>query len=457
MTRKSGLGHVRARNERLRPSVRVLQCRRAMSRLTASLLVLGSVLAACGADEAPISGAGFTVRFQLSKGGTLQAACAEVSEVSRVSVRVLSADGLTPLPGWPQEASCATGEFVGRSLAEGTYTLELVASGTLADDPAATLFKLRRPLVLPADRQLDVVLAPEVAFLEVAWAFSTTQDLVPCAEVESLSLFLGTGAAGTGSYRKTNLDCTLGRFTIPTPLLPQNFTLILEAYARDTGLKLYSVTEQRLLERGTNPPLTVSLRPVGGELVFDWSFLVGAASVTACDDPRVAVGSLTARVTSDQGDDPIEAVLPCAGQRPVRMPGARFTQGRALRLTLHGEGEHRFLSEHLFVTGAGDTDLGLLTVLAVGSATVTVTRTATGSACPPQLDTLRVRVTRVGTRTPSVDTELPLTGGMAPVLDVPLGDYSVSVEGRQAAAVACQVTAERSITTRDNPWEPFEL
>ena len=91
MTRKSGLGHVRARNERLRPSVRVLQCRRAMSRLTASLLVLGSVLAACGADDAPISGAGFTVRFQLSKGGTLQAACAEVSEVSRVSVRVLSA------------------------------------------------------------------------------------------------------------------------------------------------------------------------------------------------------------------------------------------------------------------------------------------------------------------------------------------------------------------------------
>lgn len=456
MTRKSGLRHVQARNERLRPSVRVLQCRRAMSRLTASLLVLGSVLAACGADEAPISGDGFTVRFQLSKGGTLQAACAAVPEVSKVSVRVLSADGLTPLPGWPREADCASGVFAA-NLSEGAYTLEVVASGTLADDPAATLFKLRRPLVLPADRELDVVLAPEVAFLEVAWAFSTTQDLVPCAEVESLSLFLGTGAAGTGSYRKTNLDCALGRFTIPTPLLPQNFTLILEAYARDTGLKLYSVTEQRLLERGTNPPLTVSLRPVGGELVFDWSFMVGAASVTACDDPRVAVSSLMARVTSDQGDDPIEAVLPCAGQRPVRMPGARFTQGRALRLSLHGEGEHRFLLEQRFVTGAGDTDLGLLTVPAVGSATVTVTRTATGSACPAQLDALRVRVTRVGSRTASVDTELPLTGGLTPVIDVPLGDYSVSVEGRQAAAVACQVTAERSITTRENRWEPFEL
>ncbi len=417
-------------------------------------VALSAALAACGTDD-PSSpeDAGFTVAFSLSKGGTEQLPCSAVPDVDRVRVRVLASDGISPLLGWPQQADCALGTFTDKGLGEGTYFLELTAQGELFGDPEATLFKARRQFTLPADRDIEISLAPEVAFLEVTWSFATG-DLAPCSEIESLTLAIGTGA-GSGSYNKSNIDCTAGRFAVPTPLLPQNLSLTMSALSKVSGSTLYTVAENRLLERGQNPPFAVVFRPLGGELLFDWAFLVGAASITACDDARVGVSSLHARVVDPQGED-FAADIPCAGQRPVRFPGERFTQGRALILELSAEGVQRFAFSRPFTTTAGDTDLGLLQLPAVGSATVTVTRQA-GSSCVAGIDRVRVQVTPVGERTPILSVELPTTGGMVPVLDVPLGDYTVEAAGLQGAAVGCQTGGPRTIAGRTNRWEPLEL
>lgn len=461
MTRKSRRPCRTPIKLRLRPSVRALQCRWAMMRTTPAplaALALSWALVACGSDGEPSDpSAGFSVDFSLSKGGTSLLACRDVPDVNRVRVRVLASDGFSPLLGWPQDADCATGRFTNTTLPAGSYVLEVTAQGDLFDDPEALLFKARRPFTLPADRAMEISLAPEVAFLEVTWSFATG-DLTPCSEIESLSLSIGTGAAGTGSYNENGIDCTAGRFAVPTPLLPQNLSLSMRARSKISGSTLYTVAEDRLLERGQNPPFAVVFRPLGGELLFDWAFMVGAATITPCDDSRVGVSSLVARVIDAMGED-LEADIPCAGQRPVRFPGERFTQGRVLTLELSAEGVQRFKVAREFTTAVGDTDLGLLTLPAVGSATVAVSRSP-GSSCPATVSRLTVSATPIGGGEAVSLGELPAEGGSLLVRDVPLGEYTVQVAGRIGASMGpppCEVSGPRTIDGRTNRWEPFEL
>jgi len=422
---------------------------------TRNLVLAGTLLiAACGGDSAPSGG--LTVHFQLSKGGLKD--CKDVREVRAVSVKVLGADGVTALPGWPKTADCGTGVFTDSTVPAGSYTIEVIATGDLFDDPKATLFKVRREITLPGDSNITIALAPEVAFLAVSWTFSTTGDLSPCTdEIDTVSIFLGSGAAGAGTFTETDLPCAMGTYAIPTPLLAQNYTVKLDAYAKNTGRKIYDVDEQRLLERGDNPTFAVVFEPVGGRLLFDWQFaILGTAPITACDDARVGVSSVVAQITTNAGDDPIDVEIPCAAQRPFAVPGARFTEGKQLYVTLTAEGVQRFRGTRPIITHAGDTDLGLIPLAAVGSATVTVTRTAT-TACPAQISGISVLVTPVSGRAPTVMTTIDAMGGTVPVLDVPLDEYDVVAEGLVNGVSACRVARREIISGRANRWRPIEL
>lgn len=417
-------------------------------------LLLGAV-GACGSSDDPNpADAGFTVDFSLSKGTEAPLACSAVSAVRGVTVRVFATDGLTLLPGWPQQADCASGRFTDTSLGAGSYVLEVQATGDLFEDPAAVLFAIRRPITLPADRAVTLDLSPEVGFMELTWTFAPSNDLAPCAdEVGDLSLSFSTGPGA--SYSRTRLDCAAGRHVIPVPLLPQSYTLKMEAYAQgEDPSRIYTIEVSNVLvERGQNPPFAVALRPTGGEVLFDWSFMVGAASVQACDDSRVGVRTLEARITNALGDPPLVASIPCDGQRPVRFPGFRPPEGQPWTLTLiSAGGAQRFVGSEDFTAARGDTDLGLLTLTAVGSATVTVTRTSS-SACVPDGMGLHVTGTAAGESMPTFVADLPDTGGMAPIVDVPLGEYRVVV---QSGARIC-VEGTRTISMRTNNWEPFEL
>lgn len=411
-------------------------------------------LAGCsGESDTPVS---FTVRAKLSDGVTA-ALCSATAGVTRLEYKVLSPDGLSTQAGWPKTQDCASADmFTDSSMAPGSYVLEVTAVGTLAGDPNAVLYRARRPLELPADAMVDLSLEPQVAFLKLSWKFADKDLATVCAqEIERLSLFISTGAAGTGSFMNLDLGCQSTPYEVPALFLPQGYTIQMNAEAKGTGLKLYSATETRLLERGRNPEFTVVLRPLGSRIRFDFRFAIEAAMADACDDARVAATSVTATVRNMDGDDPVVATIPCSAQRPIEFPGASFTKGRALELDVESEGVHRFLAKRPFLlTMDGDADLGLLTLRAVGSATISASVTST--ACGT-IDRIAADVQDSTSHMSIFQGDLGATGGNLIVPDVPYGDYDVSVQGFAGAVAKCRAASRGRISGRENVWAPLSL
>jgi hypothetical protein len=420
-----------------------------MRRATVLLLIAG---AACGGENSPR--AGFEVRFLISRGGkTFE--CRDVAEVQSVEVTILNANGLTPLPGWPRSADCASGSLTDQTLPAGSYVVEVAALGTLAGTPDTVLFRARREITLPSE-PIEISLAPEVAFLAVEWSFERMGNLDPCDdEIDRVHLYVSTGAAGPGSYRNESLGCRDTPFSIPTPFLAQPYTVRLEAYSRQTGRLLYVVRDsQRVLQRGDNPTYQAVFVPSGGRLTFDWQFGVSGAISQDCTDPRVGVGAMNVHIENTLGDEPVDAAVDCRVPRPFTFRDARFGDGEQLRFELRGEGTRRFYASRLFTMPAMDLDLGLLTLNPVGNATVAFTVTPT---CAAAVDGFEVTLSEVATGNLSRDVDLDAMERSAALRDVVYGEYQVAIVGRRAGATQCSAQGRREIRDRENAWAPFDL
>lgn len=414
------------------------------------LLLAALALSACGGDTSE-GGAGLSLRFSLFDAGR-NLACTEVSAVREVEVLVLTADGLTPLPGFPKAADCATGTF-STALADGRYTLQITAYGQLGADPNGSLFESRTPIELPRDASLEVSLEPQIATLELGWAFEVDGALGPCAdEVDEVSI---TVSSGTGGDAVTETHgCSDGPVRLGAYLRPRTYTVLVEAFSAE-GFRLYQLREMRVLERGPNTYSAV-LEPEGGRLRLGWRFAVPAgAPVVDCADPGVAVDGLSLRVTSQLGDEPVEERIACTTTQPYAVRASRFTRGRMLELELIGEGVHRYRAAERFTMPDGDRDLGVLTLRAVGSATVAWTVTAT-SACANRAGLqYAVRVVPDGAAEPAFESMVGDDVSSVRIAHLPYGPYQVSVTGRAGSMEICRSAGARSIERRVNAWAPF--
>lgn len=418
----------------------------------ADLLWMPLLFAACG-DDAGDAG-GITVRYLLSR-GVETVACSAVSEAREAQVTLFAADGLSVRPGYPKKVDC-NGEFSDPSVPPGSYVVEVAALGQLDDDPDVQLYRARTEITAPGT--VDLSLQPQVGTLTISWSFESMGNLAPCdSEIGVLYLFVSTEAAGQGgAYQNLSLRCDQTPFVIPRLFSPQTYSIRLEAYGADTDRRLYSAFEMRVIERGNNPEYHVILRPIGGRLLFDFRFNVGGAAVQTCDDDRVGAQNVTAVVRSPLGDDPVIETIDCAASRPVTLSGVRFVQGLNLDFELFAIGRHRFKASRAITMTPGDNDLGLITLDAVGTATVGFTVTAS-SACAGRADLYDVTVSDVVSGNLVRSASLDANGRSYVVSDVPYGEYMVTIAGKNGPAELCRTSGRRSIQTTSNDWMAFEL
>jgi hypothetical protein len=424
-----------------------------MRRFTALCAI--ALFSACGGDDGT-AGGGVEVKFQISRGMELKD-CSAVREVDAIKVTVFAQDGLSIYPGYPKAGDCATGSFSDPALPPGHYVVEILATGELGGDPRAVLYRARAEIDVPGS-VAELSLAPEIGFLTISWSFETLDNLAPCeGEVGDVALYVSTEAAGRGSYQNLNLTCGDTPFMIPVPFLPQSYTVRLEAFSSETGRKLYNVLENRVLERGQNEPFHAIFQPIGGRLIFDYNFRVREAMIDDCNDARVGAQSVVINVRSPLGDEPLQKMISCTDQRPVILAGARYSQGQQLRLELVSEGVHRFRAEKPIVMPAGDADLRLISLDAVGSATVAFTLTSSSACNGGAAEAFDVALATVPGMQLLRGETLEASGRSLALSDVPYGEYAVAIIGRRGMTVLCQTAGRRTIDGRRNTWPPFEL
>lgn len=420
-------------------------------------LLFGAIpllLSACGGESS--DAVGFDLEFRVTR-QERSLACSEVPEIRSARVTVFRADGVTVMPAWPKSADCASGALVDRTVPAGDYVIEVAALGELAGESDVVLFKARREVTLPSSEPIIMSLMPEVAFLTISWSFKTLDNLGPCEEeIGRIALYVSTGAAGPGSYNNLDLGCDQGPFELPTPFLPQRYTVRLEAYSELTGRLLYTFGEDRLLERGENPPFHAIFQPIGGRLIFDWRFAVRGAIYQACNDPQVGASEVLATVQNRAGDEPFISPIACDTQRPHALQGVRYTQGQELDIELAAEGVERFYAAQALRMPQGDADLGMLTLQAVGSATVAFTVTAS-SACAGGVAGFDVTLSDPVTQATVVENRLGPMERSLPLADVPFGEYRVRIAGTNGPTVICETSGLRTIEGRSSVWDPFAL
>lgn len=418
---------------------------------SALLVGLGTLLLAglggCGGEA---SSGGLSLTFDLSRGDD-PVACSEVSEVREVTLRIRDAQGQL-VSGVPTRADCATGAVEVPSLADGTYTVELTATGDLAGDPGATLFSATQEVTSPGGAA--ITLMPRVAFLSLGWTFGQ-DDLLPCgAEVEAVSVIVSTGAGTVGSYSGT-FGCTETPVVIPQPFDLQEYTIQVEANSAE-GFPLFTHTASRLLDRGANT-YTAVLTPLGGQIFVDWAFAVRPDDmpVRMCDAPSVQVDELTITIESLEGGVTVSDTVACTEpMRPFAFTKARFTQGRRLALTLSADGAQRFEAYQEFVMPDGDRVGDRSTLFAVGTATVAV-EVETATCAPASTTGFAIEATLV-----DVDAEQTVSVEIGPAdrsaaLDgLWFGEWDVEAavitpQGRQ-----CARTVRRTVSQRQNAWDP---
>ncbi len=440
-------------NRYLAPMARPLhRCWR--MRWVPSLAVAASLaVSGCG-GESNSEGAAITVTFQVFDRGQNQA-CSAVSEITAVSATVFAADGIGKLPGYPKDADCAAGS-VDLDLAPGEYVLEIVAIGRLGPQDGMPLFKSRGPLSVPNDDNREISLRPEVSRFELGWAFGDRM-LEPCDdEVDSVVVLISVGQDPW--YRATH-DCRDTPLKIAALFAPRTYTLSVTAKSeQDYPVYRYEMPQILLPDENT---FTAPLKAVGGQLRLDWEFAVGAmAGITSCNDPQVGISTMRLSVTTPLGDDPVNEEIGCVVSRPYAIRASRFTQGRPLIFEIIAEGVHRFRHAQAFTMPMGDHNLGLVTMQAVGSATVSWTIGA-GSACAGvPLEQVGVVITdpnaMMGAPPILAAEAAPMSTQLA-MPHVPYGDHDVTLIGVSNMTPVCNVTETRSITGRDNIWAPFQL
>ncbi|MCB9650127.1 MAG: hypothetical protein H6730_26595 [Deltaproteobacteria bacterium] len=414
-------------------------------------LSLTSVLAAsaCGGDAE--SGDALALRFTVSRGGE-PLACADVSEISEVTLKLRDAQGRI-VAGVPSTVDCAAGAVDVYAAPAGTYTLELAATGTLSGDPNAVLFKVSQPVTVPGT--YDLVLQPQVAYLTLGWTFGD-DELAPCGtEVDEIGVIVSTGAGQVGSFTGT-FGCTATPVVIPQPFDLQEYVIQVEARSTE-GFPLFNHTTSRILDRGQNT-YTANLTPLGGQVFFDWAFAVlpGDAPIRMCDAASVQVGNLEVTIESLEGGASVSESVPCtATMRPYAFTKARFTQGRQLALVVAAEGEERFWAREEFTMPAGDRVGDRLTLTAVGTATVGF-QVATASCTPTRLDGVTLTARRRGADAAEAHTvELGADETEATFTPLFYGTYDVEAVLQTDQGPLCPRTDVRSVSERAHAWAPI--
>lgn len=405
-------------------------------------------LVACG-DSGTV-GEGFSFDFVISRGDQT-VPCASIPGVDRVEVRLLTSDGTTTRAGFPQEADCANGRFDIASAPAGTHLLDVSARGRVAGGEESVLFRARTEVTLPSPAPLSLSLEPEVAFLSLDWAFGA-DGLAPCGlEVDTIDVVIAAQGSQQAAFLGT-FGCTERPVVIEQPFDLQEYTIDLKANSFD-GFPLFAHNQRRVLEPGDNEYLaTLSTR--GGRLLLDWEFSVMGSATRLCDDPRIGVTQLQARVSSPDGDVPIMETIDCAEPRPYSVRTRRYLPGRQLQLELSAEGQERFYAQRAFMMPAGDWESGVLTLEAVGTATIAVQ--VVTATCTATVDQYEYSIALDG----SPDSPI-LEGVINPpemsewVQNLPYGDYQVQVTQRVGNDALCTADALRSITGRDNLWDAF--
>ncbi|MCK6544887.1 hypothetical protein L6R52_03405 [Myxococcota bacterium] len=422
------------------------------------LVALAGALALTGlacASEESISTSTVLVSFTISRGGA-ELSCAEVPEISSLTVAVFGADGISARAGYPRTIDCSNGAISLPGLPEGAHTIELKALGTLAGDDAAVLFRARSTFETPRDLSLALSLRPEVAFVDVAWSFDGS--LVPCTtEVRQVEVLVSAGTSQAASYHR-RAPCAASPLVVPVPLPLLRVTVQVNAYSAQEFI-LFSGTVERALERGANT-IDVALMPMGNHLYFDWTFALGSQTIRACDDPRVGAASVTATVRSLEGGPEATETFPCETPRPYVFLPQRYRAGRMLEVELVAEGAERFVGRETFTMPAADRFQDPPLVLdAVGTATVAVlVRTSTCGA--EIIDGIGVAIWPADAAPgaePAVATTIPLGQSEAVVEDLPYGEYVVDVAQLRNESRLCSVRERRVIDARASVWEPFVL
>jgi hypothetical protein len=420
-----------------------------------ALSVFGAGAVGCGADDAPLV-LERTVTIQLARTATTTTPCAEERAVRRVEARALAASGVALTPeGWPAAIDCATSAATVR-WPETATQLEVVALGEVQGDVDVPLFRGRVAVDAAAATPIAVLLEPEVAFIGVEFAFERDGNLEPCAgEVDDLQLYVATEGSGRAAYRALSVACAAGGVRVPVPLYPLGYVLQLDASAPGTGQRLYSATETRFPEKGWNASYKLTLTPIGGRVSLDWEFDLGTTVRSACDDPQVGVGEVTATLVPTLGGDPLTARLSCVGARPARFPSVRFGQGTELQLRLEALGVHHFLGKTSFRMPAGDATPDTVRLLRVGTASVSVAARSEGCVATTSLE-LGVKPTTPGASL-VFSRRVDAASATLEIPELPYGDYLVELVGRAGGATVCNTRVERTVAARRALWEAVNL
>jgi len=283
-------------------------------------------LGACGEEAALTSTEGqsvLSVRLD-ARGAGAEASCGSSGSVDGLQAQAFPSDGS---PAIRLDPDCSASVVDLSILPAGVYDVEVIALGYLRGLRNQVLYGGTKRVQVPGPARL--VLAPEVAFVEVDW--TPPDDRLPCEEgidMYELRVFSETGAE---PLMARSAGCTGDRFVFDDPIRPGSWTVVVEGLAG--GQVRYARSEERILDAGLNA-LSLSLRPTGAQLAVDWSFGGPDGTSRGCDIAGVDHVDIEVR-WADRTED---FIVPCAAERPRALEGLHLPLGAQVEIGARGDG-----------------------------------------------------------------------------------------------------------------------
>jgi hypothetical protein len=430
------------------PVVFVLHAQRVVRRLS---LLVPAILLGCADSGAESGTLPLNVSFSLTQGST-SVACKDQPGVTAAEIRLINPNNGVARPGYPMPADCATGTFVGAAPA-GEHIIEIAALGPLGDSDLGTIFLAHSTITLPSDAPIALALTPQVAFLDLAWDFGNQAGATCPEEVDHLVLTVTAPGTTTPAF-SGRIECgTESPKLIPGAFDLTTYTIDLRAVSED-GSPLYVHSASRLFSRGNNE-YSATLTPRGGRIYLDWDFTIDQQRIRACGDPAVAVDNLIIRVSSREGDQPVEEEVPCSTSRPYAFRPGRFLPARQLTLELEAQGAAHFTVSLPFTMPQGDYHSDVLSLKARGDVTIGINVETASCAVPGTVFNFAVLT---ADRQPLLVAEQSLNASseLAAFDALEYGRYFVALEAMTPSGV-CTATGLRTVDAREHVWEPLDL
>ncbi|MEM1022609.1 MAG: hypothetical protein AAGD10_07240 [Myxococcota bacterium] len=298
------------------------------------LLFLG--LFACGDADGPPAFVGrevLEVRLD-ARGSSQLETCPESRTVEALEAAAFPSDGS---PQITLPADCRTSEVDLSILEPGVYDVEVLGLGFLRGLANQVLYGGATRLEVPGTGQL--VLVPEVAFVEVAWTPPAGVDL--CAEnVDQISILVESEDSATPLRGSTN-DCGSRGFKFNDPVRPGAWRVSIEGSRR--GQVRFARAEERILDAGLNE-LELALAPSGARLSVDWSFGGANGTNRGCDLAQVEEVDIDVRYRGEVHP----FTFPCAAERPRPLDELLLPTGAVVQLQARAEGAALYRGEQSF-------------------------------------------------------------------------------------------------------------